>query len=108
MTMFLACLLTIVIETLFFAVVGYRNRVFLLLCALSNAVTNLSLNLLLQLLYMLGADLTIAVYPLEALAVAAEYWIFAAVRGRSLRLLLLVLAANALSYGAGLLIYGHV
>ena len=103
-----ACLLTIVIETLFFAAIGYRDRVFLLLCVLANAATNLSPNLILQLLYTWGVDLTVAVYPLEALAVAVEFGIFAAVRGRSLRLFLLVLAANCLSYGIGLLLYGHV
>ena len=106
--LFLACLLTIVIETLFFVGIGCRDRVFLLLCVLANAATNLSLNLILQLLYTWGVDLTVAVYPLEALVVAVEYGIFAALRGRSLRLFLLVLAANGLSYGAGLLLYGHV
>lgn len=103
-----ACLLTIVIETLFFAAIGYRDRVFLLLCALANAATNLSLNLILQLLYTWGLDLTVAVYPLEGLVVAAEYLIFAAVRGRSPRLFLLTFLANCLSYGAGLLLFGHI
>ena len=68
--LFLACLLTVVIETLFFVGIGCRDRVFLLLCVLANAATNLSLNLILQLLYTWGVDLTVAVYPLEALVVA--------------------------------------
>ena len=108
MTLFVACLLTVAIETLFFAIIGYRDRVFLLLCVLANVATNLSLNLILQLLYTFGLRLSFVVYPLELLAVAAEYMIFAAIRGRSPRLLLFTFAANALSYGIGLLLFGHV
>lgn len=108
MSLLLPCLITIAIETMLFAAAGYRERLFLLLCACVNAATNLSLNLLMSLLYAMGAELTLAVYPLEAAVVLIEFLVLAAVKGRSWKLFLLVLAANVLSYGAGILIYGHV
>lgn len=103
-----ACLMTVAIETAFFALLGYRDRVFLLLCICVNGATNLSLNLLLLLADCLGLTLRWLVYLLEAVVVAAEFLVYGAVRGKSWNLFLLTLAANALSYGVGLLLFGHV
>ena len=108
MRLFTACALTIVIETLFFLAVGYREGRFVLLCICTNALTNLSLNLIVWLLFSLGVNLTAAVYPLEAVVVAVEFIILGAYCGTSWKLFGLTLAANALSYSAGLLIFGHV
>lgn len=108
MYLFVPCLLTVGIETAFFFLLGYRDRLFVTVCVCANAVTNLSLNLLLLGFARLGLELHWLVYGLEALAVAVEFWIYSALRGRSWKLFGLVLAANALSYGAGLLIFGHV
>lgn len=96
------------LETLFFLVAGYRDIEFIIFCVLANITTNLTLNLILPALWLLDVDVSIAVYPLELLAVAAEYFIFSVVKGRSKKLLILVFSANFLSYAAGLLIYGHV
>ena len=105
---FAACALTILIETAFLTAVGYRERGFVLLCVCANAATNLSLNLLVWLLFYLGVNLTVVVYPLEAAVVAVEFLIYGAYLGFSRKLFLLTLCANALSYGAGLLLFGHV
>jgi hypothetical protein len=70
--------------------------------------SNLALNLILFIFWLLGVNTGIAVYPLELLAVAAEYLIFSAALGRSVKLLVLTFLANCLSYASGLLIYGHV
>lgn len=108
-SLFYACALTVVIETVFFAVVGYREGRFLLLCVCVNVATNLTLNLLVWLLFFCtSVNLTVVVYPLEAAVVAVEFWIYGAYCGRSWKLFWLTLAANALSYGAGLLLFGHV
>lgn len=107
MTIWAACGLTVVIETAFLAVCGYRSWAFLVLCVCANAATNLTLNLLLGSLSAV-VDITWFVYVLEAAAVAAEYAAYAALLGRSGKLFALTLAANALSYCAGLIITGHV
>lgn len=107
MTLFAACALTVVLETAFLAVFVSREAAFLAVCALSNAATNLALNLTLAGLSGV-VNITYIVYPLEAAAVLAEYAVYALLLGRSRRLFFLTLAANLLSYGAGLLIFGHV
>ena len=104
MNMLWACLITVAVETAFFALVGYRDVWFLALCACANAATNLTLNLL------LGAISNTAfwVYPLEVCVVAVEYVIYALYEGRGRKLLLLTCAANVLTYLAGVFIFGHV
>lgn len=107
MSLAVACGLTVAIETAFLAICGKRTAAFLVVCVCVNIATNLSLNLALP--YLSGVvDITWFVYVLEAAVVAVEYLTYALLEGRSARLFLLTLAANTLSYGAGLLIYGHV
>ena len=102
MRLFLACIITVVVETAFFWIAGYRQRLDLEIVALANVVTNLSLNLLLGLVPSL--------YPfpwillLEAVVVAVEYLVYRRAFGGSLKLFLLTFAANAITYGIGLII----
>ena len=105
MRLLLACALTVAIETLFFLLIGWRSRRFLLLCVSANALTNLCLNLLILLLDRLGIRWGFLVLPLELLVVAAEYAIYTIARPRGWKLLLLTLSANALSYCIGLLVF---
>ena len=100
---FLACLLTVVIEASFLAIVGYRDRRSLTVIVCANVVTNLLLNLFLWLI--VREDPGGWIYLMEALVVAAEYAIYARAFGRAWRLFFLTLAANALSYGLGLMIF---
>ena len=104
MNLLWACLITVMVETAFFALVGYRDGWFIALCACANAATNLTLNLLLGLI----VNTSFWVYPLELGVVAVEYVIYALYEGRSGKLFFLTLAANVLTYIAGLLIFGHV
>ena len=99
----LACLLTVVIEGAFLAAVGYRDRFSLTIVVCANVVTNLLLNLLLWLVPGLGAP--VCVLLLEACVVASEFAVYAYAFGASWKLFLLTLAANCLSYGAGLLVF---
>ena len=108
MYLLIPCLLTVGIETLFFVLLGWRDRIFVTVCVCANILTNLSLNLLLLGAARLGLGLSWLVYVLEVLAVAAEFGLYSLIRGRSWKLLGLTLAANGLSYVAGLLLYGHV
>ena len=102
MQIFLACVITVVVETAFFWAAGYRGRLDLEIVALANVVTNLTLNLLLALVPSL--------YPLpwilllEALVVVVEYLVYRHSFGGSLKLFLLTFAANAITYGIGLVI----
>ncbi len=102
MSLWRACLLTMALETGFFAAAGFRSRAFLGLCLAANAATNLALNLLLG---SLGFSPALAVL-LELGVLAAEYGAYALMLGRSKKLFLLTLAANALSLGLGGLLLG--
>ena len=99
---FLACLLTVVVETAFFAAFGYRDRYALTVIVCVNVVTNLLLNLL---IWLLGGSVGAWIYGLEVLVVAAEYAVYAAAFRPGWKLFLLTLAANCISYGLGLLIF---
>ena len=100
---FLACLLTVLIEGSFFAIFGRRDRYSLTVIVCTNVITNLLLNLVIA-FWFAGAP-GLRIYALEALVVLSEYLIYAAAFGRGWKLFALTLAANALSYGAGLLIF---
>ena len=98
-----ACGLTAAIETGFFLLLGWRDRDRIAAVVCANVVTNLLLNLCLNLWVPRNA-LSVALG--ELLVVAFEYAVYARLCGRSGRLALLTLLANALSFGAGVLIYG--
>lgn len=100
---FVACLLTVLIETPFLAICGYRKRYDLAVIICSNVITNLLLNLLIALVFRGYPGGWI--YPMEGAVVAAEFMIYSEAFGRSLKLFFLTLAANCLSYGIGLLIF---
>ena len=100
---FLACVLTVLIEGAFFTILGYRDRYALTVIVCANIVTNLLLNLTIY--FAFSGQPGPWIYGMEALVVLAEYAIYAVAFGRSRKLILLTLAANLLSYGAGLLIF---
>lgn len=99
---FLACILTVAIETPFFMLFGFRKKDDITIVVCTNVLTNIILNLLLMLVFK---NTQIWVYFLEALVVLCEYGIYAAAFGRSAKLFLLTLAANVLSYTIGLLLF---
>ena len=100
-----ALLMTLVLELGFFALVGYRKWDFLLLCAAVNTATNLALNLA---VISGGIWTLLMTVEAELLVVALEYLAYALALGRSGKLFLLTLAANAISYLTGALLYGFV
>ncbi len=100
---FLACILTVLIEGAFFVILGYRDRYALTVIVCVNVITNLLLNLTIYLVF--SGQPGYWIYGMELLVVLAEYAIYAVAFGRSRKLILLTLAANLLSYGAGLLIF---
>ena len=101
MRIFLACALTLLIETPFLALWGYRKRDEVIIVVCANVVTNLLLNLLLWRVPSLYGP---AVYGLECAVVAVEYAVYRLAFGPRRGLFWLTLAANALSYGLGLLL----
>ena len=100
---FRCCLLTVLIEGAFFALLGYRDRISLTVIICANVITNLLLNL--TILFVFSGDAGALIYLMEGLVVLAEYAIYAAAFGRGWKLFLLTLAANCLSYGLGILIF---
>ena len=95
------CLVTVVIETGFFWMCGFDSRDEMTVTACTNVVTNLVLNLLLLPHVYRSVPLLLTA---ELIVVAVEYGIFCVAFGRGWKLLLLTIAANALSFGFGLLI----
>ncbi len=100
---FLACLLTVLIEGGFLALLGYRDRYSLTVIVCANVITNLLLNLTIALAFRGNPGMWI--YPMELCVVAAEYAIYSVAFGKSWKLFFLTLAANCISYGLGLLIF---
>lgn len=100
---FLACLLTVLIEGAFFALLGYRDRFSLTVIVCANVITNLLLNLTILLVF--SGQPGAWIYLMEAAVVAAEYAVYAVAFGRSRKLVLLTLAANCLSYGIGIALF---
>ena len=94
-----ALCLTVALETAFFACTRYRSALFLAFTNLAaNAFVRYALSSLPQAAYL------VSIMLVEAAVVIAEYAVYAAARGRSRRLLLMSLGANALSFSAGLLL----
>ena len=100
--LFLACLLTVAVETALFALYGYRSRDDLTIVACANVITNLTLNLLLAFVFSHNAHFW--VLPLEITVIAAEYLIYAKAFGASKKLFLQTLAANVLSFALGVIL----
>lgn len=98
MSLFLACALTVLIETPFLAFFGYRDRYALTVAVCVNVMTNLTLNLCLRFL----APLTMATVAAgEVLVVVTEYLLYRIAFGARRGLFLLTFAANLLSFGLG-------
>ncbi len=114
MSPLIACVLTIVIETAFFACTKYRRTpLFLLLCVGVNGATNLAMNVSVEALSLPDWSFI----PLELLVIAVEYALYRLFfndswRGKERKerrilnrnLFLLTAFANLLSLTTGLLI----
>lgn len=101
MSLLLACLLTVAVETPFLMLFGYRDRNAVSIIVLLNVITNLLLNLTLALI----GKTWLSALILECLVVAAEYCVYAYAFGRGRRLFFLTLGANVLSCGIGLILF---
>ena len=99
----IACAVTVILETGWFWMFGYDSRDAMTVVACANVVTNLVLNLLLSTV-LAPRTLWDVIIP-ELVVVLVEYAIYACAFGRSRKLFALTLAANAVSFGAGLLIF---
>ena len=102
MILLVYCLATVIIESFFLFLCGYRKKEQLIIVVCANVLTNLTLNLI---LLFFGRTALLLAF-LELAAVAAEYLIYAILFGRSKHLTLLTVAANILSFAIGLIIFG--
>ena len=90
----IACALTLLIETPFLFLSGYKRHQMLLLIVCVNLATNLTMNLCF-LFFVPFCVLTVVIA--EILVVFIEFSVYSAAWGRNLRLFLLTFIANALS-----------
>ena len=99
---FLACALTVAVETPFLLLCGVRGRYCAVIIVCVNIVTNLLLNLFVSLVLPSPGVWALL---MEAIIVGVEYAVYAAALDRSARLFVLTLAANLLSYTVGLIVF---
>ena len=101
MSLYLACGLTMAIETAYFYLAGFRDRYFLIVCLAVNAATNLTMNLVLS---CTGISLW-SVLIAEILVTGTEYAVYSLITTTSRKILLLhTVAANLLSFSAGIIL----
>ena len=108
MTLLVACVITVAVETAFFALLGYRNRDSLIIVAGTNAVTNLTLNLSIWFLSLQFSRIRHFLLPFEIAVVVAEYLVYSRAFGRSKRLFWQTFAANVITFtiGAAMSLFG--
>ena len=102
MALFAACALTVLIETVFLALLGYRDRFSVTVIVCANVVTNLVLNMVLA---IFPGGVGWWILAMEVVVAQAEYVIYALAFGASGRLFGLTYGANALSFAVGLLLF---
>lgn len=99
MSIYLAFTLTALIETGLFYVLGYRDRKTLVLIAAVNVLSNILLNLSFR--YLSYERFLV---PGEILVVICEYLAYASYMKGSLKLFLITLCANLLTFFIGLIV----
>ena len=100
--LYLACTLTVIIETAIFISLGYsKKQHFVVLCVATNVATNLIINLLLR----VYSEMLVVVIS-EFAVVIAEYLIYATAIGHSKGLMIHTTTANVVSYATGVLLFG--
>ena len=99
--MFLFCLIAVIVETGFFWMCGYDSREKMTVVACTNVLTTLGMN---HLMIPNGYRSIPTIVIAEVILIAVEFGIYSIAFGRGWKLLLLTIAANALSFGFGLLI----
>ncbi len=102
MRLFIACVITVVMESALFWIFGYRKKEDLMIVALANVITNLTLNLIIALVPV--AYEQFLVICLEVVVIAAEFLIYKRAFGGSAELMALTAAANLITYTTGLVL----
>lgn len=101
MNLYLACGLTMAIETAYFYLAGFRDGHFLVVCLAVNAATNLTMNLVLG---YTGISLWIVLIA-EILVTGTEYAVYSLITKTSGRKLLFhTVIANVLSFCTGIVL----
>ena len=105
MYIFLACLLTVLIETVFLTLAGLRQKEHTPVIICVNVVSNIALNLILAALPVRHGNTQLSMFlPLilfEAAVVLLEYFVYRAAFGSLKRLFLKTFFANLLSFVLG-------
>ena len=98
---FLFCLIAVIVETGFFWMCGYDSREKMTVVACTNVLTTLGMNFL---MIPNGYRSIPTVVAAELVLIAVEFSVYSIAFGRSWKLLLLTITANALSFGAMLVL----
>ena len=101
--LFLACLVTVIVETALFWLAGYRSRDEILVVVCTNVITNLLLNLVLSGIFFSVWGWMIVLGELIVIVMETAIYTFAF--GRFGKVLALTIAANVLSVFIGLLLF---
>lgn len=101
--LFLACLVTVMVETALFWLFGYRGRDEILVVVCTNVITNLLLNLVLSGIFFSVWGWMIVLGELVVIAIETTVYTYAF--GRFGKVLALTILANFLSVLIGLLLF---
>lgn len=101
--LFLACLVTVIVETALFWLFGYRSRDEILVVVCTNVITNLLLNLVLSGIFFSVCGWMIVLG--ELIVIVMETAIYSFAFGRFGKVIALTIAANVLSVFIGLLLF---
>ena len=93
----LFCLIAVIFETAFFWMFGYDSRDERMVVACTNVLTTLAMNLV---MIPNGYQSIPTIVIAELILIAVEFAVYSIAFGRSWKLLLLTITANALSFGA--------
>lgn len=98
-------LLTIVVETLFFMCFGYRTKKFILICVITNFVTNISINLVLYFFFLDSPYYYLYLLLFELIVIVIEATTYMIFNKKDYKLIPLTVASNCLSFLIGYLLY---
>lgn len=97
--------LTVVVETVFFYLFGYRNKKFIMVCIIINVITNISLNLILYFCFRNSSYYYLYLLVFELIVILIEATCYMLFNKRDYKLIPLTVSSNALSFLVGWAFY---
>ena len=105
LSFFINIILTVIIETSFFYMFGYRTKKFILVCVIINILTNISLNLILYFFFKDSSYYYLYALIFELIVILIEATSYMVFNKKDYKLIPLTVSSNALSFLVGCMFY---